>query len=109
MPVTSNNYKKNINLASEEIMNKAELVSAIAKETETTKVNSETILEAFIDTVTNSLKSNEDVKLVGFGTFSVSERKARVGRNPQTGEEIKIPACKAPVFRPGSDLKDLLK
>ena len=86
-------------------MNKAELVEAIDKTTEQTKADTERTLDAFIDTVTKNIKKKDGVKLVGFGTFTVSDRKARVGRNPQTGEEIKIPARKVPVFRPGKELK----
>lgn len=87
-------------------MNKAELVEAVAKVTRQTKAETERTLDAFIDVVTKNLQKNEGVKLVGFGTFGVSERKARVGRNPQTGEEIQIPARTVPVFRPGKELKD---
>lgn len=86
-------------------MNKAELVEAMAKTTEQTKAETERTLDAFIDIVTKNIKKDDGVKLVGFGTFTVSDRKARVGRNPQTGEEIKIPARKVPVFRPGKELK----
>lgn len=86
-------------------MNKAELVEAISKITTHTKADTERTLDAFINVVTDSLQNETDVKLVGFGTFGVSDRKARVGRNPQTGEEIQIPARKVPVFRPGKELK----
>lgn len=87
-------------------MNKAELVEAIAKVTRQTKAETERALDAFIDVVTKNIQKKEGVKLVGFGTFGVSERKARVGRNPQTGEEIQIPARTVPVFRPGKELKE---
>lgn len=87
-------------------MNKAELVNAIAKTTRQTKAETERTLDAFISVVTEKIQSKEDVKLVGFGTFGVSERKARLGRNPQTGEEIQIPARTVPVFRPGKELKE---
>jgi DNA-binding protein HU-beta len=90
-------------------MNKAELVEAMAKITKHTKADTEKNLDAFVRIVTNNIASKEDVKLVGFGTFSVSDRKARVGRNPQTGEEIKIPARTVPVFRPGKELKEAIK
>ena len=73
-------------------MNKTELVAAIAEKTELTKKDSEKALKAFIDVVTEELKKGEKVQLVGFGTFEVSERAARVGRNPQTKQEITIPA-----------------
>lgn len=87
-------------------MNKAELVEAMAKITGATKTDTEKAVDAFIDVVNKNIKKKDGVKLVGFGTFAVSNRKARVGRNPQTGEEIKIPARKVPVFRPGKELKD---
>jgi DNA-binding protein HU-beta len=87
-------------------MNKAELVEAIAKLITQTKADTERTLDAFIDVVSKNIKKKEGVKLVGFGTFGVSNRKARVGRNPQTGEEIQIPARRVPVFRPGKELKE---
>lgn len=90
-------------------MNKAELIEAISKATEMTKADTERTLDAFIDTVTKNIKKKDGVKLVGFGTFASSNRKARVGRNPQTGEEIQIPARKVPVFRPGKELKDSVR
>jgi nucleoid DNA-binding protein len=86
-------------------MNKAELVEAISKVTHQTKADTERVLDAFVDAVTKNLKKKDGIKLVGFGTFSVSNRKARVGRNPQTGQEIQIPARKVPVFKPGKELK----
>ena len=89
-------------------MNKAELVEAMAKVTNATKADTEKALDAFIDVVSNNINSKDGVKLVGFGT-SVSDRKARMGRNPQTGEEIQIPARKVPVFRPGKELKEAVK
>ena len=87
-------------------MNRAELVEAIAKTTGNSKAESERFLTAFIDTVSKNMKKKDGVKLVGFGTFTTSKRKARTGRNPQTGESIKIPARTVPVFRPGALLKD---
>lgn len=87
-------------------MNKAELVEAMAKITGATKTDTEKSVHAFLEVVSKNIKKKDGVKLVGFGTFAVSNRKARVGRNPQTGEEIKIPARKVPVFRPGKELKD---
>ena len=89
-------------------MNKAELVAAIAEKTELSKKDSEKALKAFIDVVTEELKKGEKVSLVGFGTFEVSERAARTGRNPQTGAEMTIPASKAPKFKAGKALKDSL-
>ena len=90
-------------------MNKAELIEAVSKVTANTKADTERYLDAFIEVVTKNVKKKDGVKLVGFGTFSVSARKARVGRNPQTGEEIQIPARKVPVFRPGKELKDAVR
>jgi DNA-binding protein HU-beta len=90
-------------------MNKAELIEAVSKVTEMTKADTERAIDAFIDVVSKNIKKKDGVKLVGFGTFAVSARKARVGRNPQTGEEIQIPARKVPVFRPGKELKDAVR
>ena len=86
-------------------MNKAELVEAIVNVTKLKKTDTEKTIEALLHTITNNINTKDGVKLVGFGTFSCSDRKARVGRNPQTGEEIKIPARRVPVFRPGKELK----
>jgi DNA-binding protein HU-beta len=90
-------------------MNKAELIEAVSKVTEMTKADTERALDALIEVVSKNIKKKDGVKLVGFGTFAVSSRKARVGRNPQTGEEIQIPARKVPVFRPGKELKDAVR
>ena len=87
-------------------MNKTELVAAISEKTELTKKDSEKALKALIDVVAEELKKGDKVQLVGFGTFEVSERAARTGKNPQTGAEIKIAACKAPKFKAGKALKD---
>ena len=89
-------------------MNKAELVAAIAEKTELSKKDSEKALKAFIDVVTEELKKGEKVQLVGFGTFEVAERPAREGRNPRTGETMKIAASVAPKFKPGKALKDAM-
>lgn len=89
-------------------MNKGELVSAIAEQTGLSKKDSEAALNSFINIVSEELENNEKVQLVGFGTFEVRERAARTGRNPQTKEEIQIPASKAPVFKAGKSLKDLV-
>lgn len=89
-------------------MNKAELVAEIAKNTGLTKVDSDRVVEAFLNAIATTLKKGDDVRLVGFGTFSVSERKATEGRNPRTGETIKIAACKQPKFKAGKTLKDAL-
>ncbi len=89
-------------------MNKAELVAAIAEKTELSKKDSEKALKAFIDVVTEELTKGEKVQLVGFGTFEVSERPARTGRNPQTKEAITIAASKAPKFKAGKAFKDVI-
>jgi DNA-binding protein HU-beta len=87
-------------------MNKAELIAAVAAKTGDTKKSAEVALNAILSSITDSLKKGEKVQLVGFGSFEVRKRAARKGRNPQTGEEIKIPAAKAPVFKAGKALKD---
>ena len=87
-------------------MNKAELVAAVAEKAELSKKDSEKVLKAFVDVVTDELIKGEKVQLVGFGTFEVSERSAREGRNPHTGETMKIAASKAPKFKAGKALKD---
>ena len=89
-------------------MNKTELIAAIADQAELSKKDSEKALKAFIDVVSEELKKGEKVQLLGFGTFEVSERAAREGRNPQTGETMKIAACKAPKFKAGKALKDAI-
>ena len=86
-------------------MNKAELVEAIARKTGGTKSSVETTLDAFLDTVTGTLSKGESVALIGFGTFSMSRRAARRGRNPSTGAEIRIPAAKVAKFSSGAKLK----
>ncbi len=90
-------------------MNKAELIEKIAHTTKSTKTNTEGFLDATLDIIRRSVKKGDEVKLVGFGTFSRQKRKARTGRNPQTGKEIKIPAAWYPKFRPGSDFKSFVK
>ena len=89
-------------------MNKTELIAAVAEQAEISKKDSEKALKAFIDVVTEQLKKGDKVQLVGFGTFEVSERAAREGRNPQTGKTMKIEACKAPKFKAGKALKDAI-
>lgn len=89
-------------------MNKADLIAAIAEKTELSKKDSEKALKAFIDVVTEELTKGEKIQLVGFGTFEVSERAAREGRNPQTGETMNIAASKAPKFKAGKALKDIV-
>ena len=87
-------------------MNKTELVAAVAEQADISKKDAEKVLKAFVDVVTEKMKKGEKVQLVGFGTFEVSERAAREGRNPQTGKTMKIEACKAPKFKAGKALKD---
>ncbi len=89
-------------------MNKAELVAAMADQTGLSKKDTENALKAFTDVVSNELKKGEKIQLVGFGTFEVSERAAREGRNPLTGAPMKIAASKAPKFKAGKALKDLV-
>lgn len=89
-------------------MNKTELVAAMADQTGLTKKDVEAALKAFTDVVSGELKKGGKVQLVGFGTFEVSERAAREGRNPQTKETIKIAASKAPKFKAGKALKDMV-
>ena len=87
-------------------MNKTELINAITEKTGYSKKISEETINAFTSIVTDALASGNKVQLVGFGSFETRERAARVGHNPQTGEEIKIAACKAPAFKAGKALKD---
>jgi len=87
-------------------MNKAELSSAIVAKTGLTKKDAEKVINAVVDVISDSLKAGEKVQIVGFGSFEVKERPARTARNPRTGEEIKIDASKAPVFKAGKALKD---
>ena len=89
-------------------MNKAELVAAIADRTDLSKKDAEAALKAFTDVVAEELKKGEKIQLVGFGTFEVSERAARTGLNPRTKETIEIAASKAPKFKAGKALKDLV-
>ena len=89
-------------------MNKADLIAKIAEEAELSKKSAEAALNAFVGAVESALKKGDKVQLVGFGSFEVRKRAARKGRNPQTKEEIKIPASKAPVFKAGKALKDLV-
>ena len=89
-------------------MNKAELVAAMADQAGLSKKDAESALKAFTDVVSEELKKGGKIQLVGFGTFEVSERAAREGRNPQTGETMTIAASKAPKFKAGKALKDLV-
>ena len=89
-------------------MNKAELIDAVAKKTELSKKDAEKAMKAFTDVIAEQLKKGGKVQLVGFGTFEVSERAAREGRNPQTGETMTIAASKSPKFKAGKALKDMI-
>jgi DNA-binding protein HU-beta len=90
-------------------MTKADLIDKIAASADLSKADAGRTLDATLDAIKSSLKKNQKVTLVGFGTFAVAKRKARKGRNPRTGEEIKISASKTPKFTPGKSLKDLVK
>ena len=87
-------------------MNKTELIEAIANESGLTKIDAEKALSAFTDTVTSAMKNGDKVQLVGFGTFEVSKRAARTGRNPRTGETVEIAASATPKFKAGKALKN---
>ncbi|MBD5397998.1 HU family DNA-binding protein [bacterium] len=89
-------------------MNKNDLINAIADSTELSKVKVGEVLDSFVNVVTKALKKGEEVRLIGFGTFAVSKRKATKGHNPRTGEEIKIPASKQPKFKAGKTLKEAI-
>lgn len=87
-------------------MNKSELIAAVAAKAEMSKKDAENCTNAIIEEITEALKKNDKVQLVGFGTFEVKDRPERMARNPRTGEEIKIAATKAPTFKAGKGLKD---
>ncbi|CBJ80760.1 DNA-binding protein HU-beta, NS1 (HU-1), plays a role in DNA replication and in rpo translation [Xenorhabdus bovienii SS-2004] len=87
-------------------VNKSQLIDKIAADVNISKAAAGRVVDAFISSVSDALKDGDDVVLVGFGTFTVRERAARTGRNPQTGKEIKIAAAKVPAFRAGKGLKD---
>ena len=89
-------------------MTKAELIAAMVSETGLTKVDCEKALNAFTKSITESLKTGNDVKILGFGNFIVKDRAARTGRNPRTGDEIQIAACKVPGFKAGKELKSIV-
>lgn len=89
-------------------MNKSELIEAIANEANLSKKDAEAAVNAYTTVVTNALKAGDKITLVGFGTYEVRERAAREGKNPQTGEAIKIAAAKVPAFKPGKGLKDMI-
>ena len=90
-------------------MNKTELIDKVAAASGATKTDTKKVIDAFFDEITKSLKKGEPVQFVGFGTFKVTERKARDGRNPRTGETMKIAARKVPSFSAGASLKDAVK
>ena len=90
-------------------MTKQELVAQMASDANITKKAAEAALNSFTDSITNSLKKGDSVTLIGFGTFNISARAARTGRNPRTNEPIQIPARKVPTFKPGKALKDNVK
>lgn len=90
-------------------MNKAELIDLISAETKTTKAQAERMLDATLECIKKTVKKGDEVKLVGFGTFTKAKRKARMGRNPQTGKSIKIPAAWFPKFRPGAEFKEIVR
>lgn len=87
-------------------MNKNDLVAAVADESGLSKSDAARAVDSVFDSITSALKSGGEVRLVGFGTFSITNRKASVGRNPRTGEQIQIPASKQPKFKAGKGLKD---
>ena len=89
-------------------MNKGELVEKISAVTGLTKKDTEGVINAFVDVIQSALKKGDKVAIAGFGTFDVSNRKERIGRNPQTGEEIKIAASKTPKFKAGKSFKDMM-
>ena len=89
-------------------MNKSDLVAVVAEKLGATKRDAEASLNAVVEAITESLVKGEKIQLVGFGSFEVRTRAARKGKNPQTGAEMKIPACKAPSFKAGKALKDIV-
>lgn len=90
-------------------MNKAELIEKVAKKTTLTKQQSELVIDATLEVITQAVSKGSDVKLVGFGTFSRTLRKSRTGRNPKTGTQLIIPSAKVPKFKPGKDFRELCK
>lgn len=90
-------------------MNKAELIDKVASKTKLTKVQSEDVIDAALEIISKAVAKGDEVKLVGFGTFSMTSRRSRTGRNPKTGTKLVIPAAKVPKFKPGKDFKELVK
>jgi DNA-binding protein HU-beta len=90
-------------------VNKAELIEKVASKTKLTKVQSEGVIDAALEIISKAVAKGDEVKLVGFGTFSMTSRRSRTGRNPKTGTKLVIPAAKVPKFKPGKDFRDLVK
>lgn len=90
-------------------MNKAEFIDALAATTGNSKAQTERMMDAAFELIRKQVKKGDEVKLVGFGTFTKAKRKARMGRNPQTGKAIKIPAAWYPKFRPGAEFKEMVR
>ncbi|NGP43701.1 HU family DNA-binding protein [Bacillaceae bacterium SIJ1] len=90
-------------------MNKTDLINAVSESAELSKKEATQAVDAVFESISDALKDGDKVQLIGFGNFEVRERAARKGRNPQTGEEIEIPASKVPAFKPGKALKDAVK
>lgn len=90
-------------------MNKAELIQRLAEKTGTTKVHTESIFDAALEILQETVSKGEEVKIVGFGVFSSSQRASRVARNPKTGQEVTLPAIKVPRFKPGKDFRDRVR
>lgn len=90
-------------------MNKSELIAIVATKADVTKTISESVVNAFIESITDELSNGGNITLVGFGTFSAKDRSARTGRNPQTGEPLEIKATKVPSFKAGKSLKDAVR
>jgi len=91
------------------LVNKADLVDKVSKQTELTKVQSEQVIDAALEVIAKAVAKGDEVKLVGFGTFSRSIRKSRAGRNPKTGIKLVIPAAKVPKFKAGKDFRELCR
>lgn len=91
------------------VLNKTDLINAVAETSELSKKDASKAVDAVFEAITDSLKTGEKVQIIGFGNFEVRDRAARKGRNPQTGDEIEIPASKVPAFRAGKALKDAVK
>ncbi len=90
-------------------MNKAQLIEKVAKATKLTKVQSEAVIDATLRTIQGAVSKGDDVKLVGFGTFSRAQRAARTGHNPKTGKRVDIPSMRVPKFKPGKDFRESVK